>query len=83
VHRGVLRWARPALEIFSEAQSLTADAQASFLLEDAYHRVNPSIGAGFELDDPRAIEGLKAYSDLTAADTAFLERNLGSFGAGT
>jgi hypothetical protein len=78
-----LRWARPALEIFSEAQSLTADAQASFLLEDAYHRVNPSIGAGFELDDPRAIEGLKAYSDLTAADTAFLERNLGSFGAGT
>jgi hypothetical protein len=83
VRGGAGRWLLPALEIYAEAQSLTADAQASFLLEDAYHRINPSIGAGFELDDPRAIEGLKAYSDLTAADAAFLERNLGAFAAGT
>lgn len=56
----------PSIELFMQAQSHLADAQARFLLpKGKYTRINPNLGHPYELDDVEGMTELKNIADMT------------------
>lgn len=79
VKGGFVFWARPAIEVFAEAQSALADRQAAFLIGANYLRINPPMGAEVSLDDSRGAEDLRVLSDLDKSASDFIEARYPAF----
>ena len=73
---GKARWANNIWQVILQSQSTLIENQASFLLNERYHRKNPDLPFKMELDETGNLKDLDNLSDLSAADVEFIETHL-------
>ena len=74
-----LKMTNPLIEILMNSQSVLAEFQTKFLMEQynaKYKRINPSLGIKIQLDEVEKIDKLKNLADLDSDDTKWVLSNL-------